>query len=72
MLENITLPRYAKAKDLCALLGVSKSAIHKYRKEGNFPQPIKIGNSLRWNMAHVQEWIDQQEQSHNQLHHEGE
>lgn len=63
MTEIITLSRYAKAKELCDLLGISKTALHKYSKDGTFPEPIKIGRSLRWNMENVQAWIAQQEQT---------
>ncbi|MFU2060105.1 helix-turn-helix transcriptional regulator, partial [Avibacterium volantium] len=65
MTETITLSRYANAKEVCALLGISKTAIHKYSKSGTFPKPIKIGNCLRWNMESVRAWIAKQEQPTN-------
>ena len=36
------------AKDVMAVLGVSRSTLHRLVKAGKFPPPIKLGAQARW------------------------
>ncbi|WP_243363058.1 helix-turn-helix transcriptional regulator [Fundidesulfovibrio terrae] len=35
--------RFLRAKEVCSLLGISKSTLYKFIGEGKFPAPKKLG-----------------------------
>lgn len=44
-------------KDVCKLVGVSRSTIYKWISDGNFPQPIRIGKrAVRWSSQALVVW----------------
>jgi len=54
------IPQLARGKQVCAALGVSRSALHEWIRAGKFPAPIKLGNRNAWPWSVVREWLDAQ------------
>lgn len=46
------------AKDLGALLSLSKRQIFRLNSCGKIPAPIRIGGSVRWANSTIESWID--------------
>jgi excisionase family DNA binding protein len=49
--EYVTYPQAAHR------LGVCTMTLRKWVKAGQFPKPIKLGRSVRWNWQAVQEFL---------------
>ena len=55
--------QYLKVGDLTEWLGVSRTAIYIWVKEGHFPKPVVLGPSAdknsttRWLKSEVEEWL---------------
>ncbi|MCY3000917.1 MAG: helix-turn-helix domain-containing protein [Planctomycetota bacterium] len=45
------------AADLCSLLKLDARTLRVLRHEGQVPEPIKLGRSLRWRRAEIEAWI---------------
>ena len=45
-------------KDVARLLKLSRRQVWRLRSAGEIPQPIKIGNSVRWNRTDIERWLD--------------
>lgn len=43
-------------------LAVSAQTVRRLVAAGQFPAPIRVGRSVRWRLADVEAWIDEQEQ----------
>lgn len=63
-MEN-NLPKLLGAKEVCELLGVSRTSIwNRLNPEGkyydeHFPKPIKLGRKrIVWDSRDIQNWID--------------
>jgi prophage regulatory protein len=49
--------RLLRLKDLVTMLGIGRSTLYKYVREGNFPAPVRVGyRSVRWKLADVLAW----------------
>ena len=47
------------AKEVEALVRMSRQGIFKLRQAGHFPQPSKVGiRALRWSKAEVEAWFE--------------
>jgi prophage regulatory protein len=47
-----------RIKEVMAMTGVSRTFIHKHRKDGDFPEPIHLSSkSIAWVRSSVDEWI---------------
>lgn len=47
-----------RIKEVCLLVGVSKSTIHRMTKEGLFPKPLELGPCFKaWQKGTVVNWI---------------
>ena len=46
------------AKELGALLSLSKRQIFRLNSCGKIPAPIRIGGSVRWANSTIESWID--------------
>jgi excisionase family DNA binding protein len=44
-------------KELASRLGVSLSTVHRWRTGPEFPAPIRLGQSIRWRLQEVEEWL---------------
>ncbi|QJD16574.1 helix-turn-helix transcriptional regulator [Paracoccus sanguinis] len=47
-------PQLLTARDVSALLNIGVSSVWRKVKEGNLPQPVKIGGSTRWRRADIE------------------
>ncbi|WP_051272160.1 helix-turn-helix transcriptional regulator [Fundidesulfovibrio putealis] len=61
-LTNCSAPvggdRYLRAKEVCFLLGISKSTLYKFIGEGKFLAPMKFGpRTSVWLSSQVQAFI---------------
>jgi excisionase family DNA binding protein len=54
-------PVYITAKDICALLGVSRATLSRWRSEGDFIKPMSIGNTRRWLLSDVHKFMASQQ-----------
>jgi len=47
------------AADMADLLGLpSARAVYRRRQRGNFPKAVRVGRSLRWRWADVEDYLD--------------
>ncbi len=45
--------------DVLQISGASRSSIYKWKNEGKFPQPVKLGpRAVGWRRSEVQQWLD--------------
>ena len=48
---------YISIKQVCGLLGISRSTIYKRVSEGSFPPPIRVGaRTVRWSVDTIEAW----------------
>jgi len=40
-------------------LGCSPRHVYRLADAGRMPAPVKLGSLVRWNLARIDEWIDQ-------------
>lgn len=61
MSENEILPEPAllSVQAVAALLGVSTRHVYRLSDSGKIPRPVKLGATVRWNRAAIDEWIAQ-------------
>ncbi|WP_073033071.1 helix-turn-helix transcriptional regulator [Roseovarius pacificus] len=50
-----------KDKEVAAMLGVGIATVWRYAKSGQIPAPIRFGNSTRWRVSEISEWIEAQQ-----------
>jgi len=55
------------ASDVAELLQVSKPMVYRLMNMQGFPKPIKLGVSVRWDMAEVTAWIEAQKEKRDGL-----
>jgi excisionase family DNA binding protein len=46
------------ARELAEMLNVSLRQVWRLNSAGKLPKPIRLGGSVRWNRAEVQQWFD--------------
>jgi excisionase family DNA binding protein len=46
------------AKELAAMLGISKRTLWRLLSAGKVSKPVRFGRNTRWRVAEVKEWID--------------
>lgn len=51
------IDKYVNLEELAQYLGMSRTAVYKFAKEGKLPQGIKIGDCRRWNLDEVKEFL---------------
>ena len=52
------LPSLLTQAQVLALLGVSRPTLWAWRREGHFPEAVRIGpNSIRWRESDVRAWL---------------
>lgn len=57
-MEKTIAPLLITSKEFMQLLGISQAAFFRLRAGGRIgPRSIKLGRSIRWDSAEVQEWI---------------
>lgn len=52
-----------RLKEVCEMLGISRSTIYHYIKSHGFPKPIKLGSSptspSAWDKQEIDNWIEE-------------
>ena len=50
-------PRLVKAREVCEMLGISKSTLHRLIRQGKFPRQVKLGaGTSRWPSQEVENY----------------
>ena len=48
-----------RLKDVCELVGISRSTVYKRISDGTFPPPIRVGpRTVRWQLDAIETWCD--------------
>lgn len=55
--NNIREALAVSARDLKEMLNVSLRQIWRLNSAGKLPKPIRLGGSVRWNRAEIQQWF---------------
>jgi excisionase family DNA binding protein len=50
--------RYLTAKEICEQLKCAMSSLYRWLSLGIFPQPLRIGNMVRWKEEDLIEFIE--------------
>lgn len=45
-------------RDLGEVLKLSVTTIRKLVREGKLPEPMRVGGSIRWNVADIEAYLD--------------
>lgn len=61
--RSFTPEEYLTIQQLAAKFQVSVGCIRAWRLRGEGPPAIRLGNSLRWDAAEVDRWVDSQRES---------
>jgi len=51
------MDRLLTIRDVEQLTGFKKSSVYSFIEAGDFPNPIKIGQSSRWSSGDISDWI---------------
>lgn len=57
VLENDDL-RMLRIEQVISLFPVSRVTVYRLIKSGQFPSPVKMGNTNLWRYAELRKWID--------------
>jgi len=61
---NGTIDCFLKSRDVCEILKMSRTGLHKWVKEGNFPAPVQLSKrSVAWRQSEVEEWMASRERA---------
>ena len=48
-----------KVNDLTELLGIGRATLSKWRKDGTFPDPVKLGTKMvAWREEDIDAWLE--------------
>lgn len=53
--------KYGRYKDLCEAFGVSRTTVWRWIKEPGFPDPVKRGRIVLFDIAAVDAWLNNAE-----------
>jgi excisionase family DNA binding protein len=56
--RNEDQPVTLRLKEVAKMLGIGRRSLARYIQAGAFPQPIRLGRSLRYSKQAVLEWIE--------------
>jgi len=56
--SNIREALAISARDLKEMLNVSLRQVWRLNAAGKLPKPIRLGGSVRWNRAEIQQWFE--------------
>jgi predicted DNA-binding transcriptional regulator AlpA len=55
---TVEVPRVLTAPQLAQLLGVDKSQVWRWHREGRLPRPMALPGDLRWSAITIQRWLE--------------
>ena len=44
-------------KEVCQALDIGRSTLYRLKSSGKVPNPVRIGGSLKWRKAELEDWI---------------
>jgi prophage regulatory protein len=50
---------YLSVDQVAQRFGVSKDTIWRWKRNGEFPKPFKLGGATRWRLSDLEEWESQ-------------
>ena len=50
--------KYGRYKDLCEALAISRTTLWRWIDEPGFPRPVKRGNTVLFDVAAVEAWLE--------------
>jgi len=50
--------KYGRYKDLCDALGIGRTTLWRWSNQPGFPKPIKRGNTVLFDIAAVEAWLE--------------
>lgn len=56
-------PLTIKKPAVCKLLEISERKLELLVRDGDFPNPIKIGGSVRWRRETIVAWLESKDQA---------
>ena len=62
-----TKPILLRRAEVENLTSMSCTSIYARMRDGSFPEPLKIGRSVRWRRDEIVAWIDTLDRSHGDL-----
>jgi len=57
-LDSRIEPLLLKDFQVAALLGLTRTSIHRLRNQARIPRPLKLGGATRWRRAEIEAWIE--------------
>ncbi|GGG65650.1 hypothetical protein GCM10011415_10540 [Salipiger pallidus] len=56
-MHDPTMNLYLSVEQVASRFGVSKDSIWRWKREGEFPAPVKLGgNTTRWRLADIEDY----------------
>ena len=53
-----TTDRLMRLSEVLTLINLSRSSVYRLRRQGAFPEPLKIGaRAVRWRQSEIEAWI---------------
>ena len=52
-----TETRFLRIKDVLDSVALSRATLYRLVNNGDFPQPVKVGNSTMWVQKEVDDWM---------------
>jgi excisionase family DNA binding protein len=52
--------RLLTASELADDLRIGRTTLWRLRKQQDFPAPMRVGNTLRWDAREVEKWLESQ------------
>ena len=56
--KGLGMQKLLKLKQVAEIFDVHPNTIINWVREGNFPEPVKIGSTNRWRFEELQRFID--------------
>jgi prophage regulatory protein len=51
--------KYFNLQEVCEITTLGKSTIYRWRHEGKFPKPVKLGTKTVWKKDDVDKWMEE-------------
>jgi len=56
-MKQITTTTKARPKQAAAYFQISTMTLHRWRKKERFPQPLKTGQIVLYDLAAIEQWL---------------
>ena len=57
--QNYVQPEILFTSDLCRLLGVSRSTLHRMNQANELPRAASLGGRNAWRRKQIDSWLDE-------------